>query len=757
MLNHVKFNSLDDFFKGLESRPQRGVYFYRINGYSGEIGRFIRRYYEAARKRGVVIEGRIQNPNDKNLAYYDEMMGRAFELAPDFISSSLKKWLPRMNDNQRGSVADSIYGALLSMRAAGKNENMLKNAYIKFMCWLYYKFERIIGQLGENDPPKILYDGDISIYELMLLSILSNAGCDCLLLQYGGDSNYLRHDPGSLLSDDMPIADKERFPDGYSLKTVQLEAQEEIVRHGLYGKLPSVANCTNAWIQGKRPFEDILTPPAARGTDSRFFYNIFLRINGVEDKLTYANEIHELYKGLVGSGRMVAIQDGAIPGATNEEINSVKRHTDYKDKDQALKDLSGNIEYSANFELQRLMVKSFIDVMLDWGQESGISLNRFVNRSVCLICWIKRFPPLLFRNWKMPDIGCFIHMGGCANENEAAFMKFLSKLPVDVLILAPNLSAGCVLSDKWLFERTFPESLDLKVFPKEAADLHVGTSAYHAERDLDTLMYQGTGIYRDHQYAKADAVTLHTMFEEIKILWGEEVKYRPGFEVVSDVVKIPVIFSKISGVKDGNARGYWNAVKDLMCEEVLLVKAVPCIPEDEPNPMKAHAAEFLKNGRLQRERIKKHKSYPYGFLREETQEHMLDKLQVLIDKRMIKGIFENGTEYTAVATVLNLKNEILRKIQNFDFTKKNPKLIYINTGEKIIGLEDSILITFLNLLGFDILLLVPTGYQSVERYFNHSLMEEHQIGDYLYDLEVPNLESVLNGPGKSWFDIFFRR
>ena len=31
------------------------------------------------------------------------------------------------------------------------SENMLKNAYIKFMCWLYYKFERIVNQLGENN------------------------------------------------------------------------------------------------------------------------------------------------------------------------------------------------------------------------------------------------------------------------------------------------------------------------------------------------------------------------------------------------------------------------------------------------------------------------------------------------------------------------------------------------------------------------------------------------------------------------------
>ena len=43
-----------------------------------------------------------------------------------FILTSLKKWLPRMNDLQRQNVAESIYDSLESMRKAGKTENMLK-------------------------------------------------------------------------------------------------------------------------------------------------------------------------------------------------------------------------------------------------------------------------------------------------------------------------------------------------------------------------------------------------------------------------------------------------------------------------------------------------------------------------------------------------------------------------------------------------------------------------------------------------------
>ncbi len=114
-------------------------------------------------------------------------------------------------------------------------------------------------------------------------------------------------------------------------------------------------------------------------------------------------------------------------------------------------------------------------------------------------------------------------------------------------------------------------------------------------------------------------------------------------------------------------------------------------------------------------------------------------------------------EYTIIATILNLKVEVVRKIQGFDFTKKNPKLIYINTTEHMISLEDSILAAFLNLAGFDVLFFVPTGYQNIEKYFNQRVMEEHQVGDYLYDLRVPDFGRISSNIRQSWRERIFKR
>lgn len=159
MLEHKKICNLNDFFTDLSLRQSRGVYFYRINGYSEEIRGFIKKYYDVARRSGVVIEGKIPNPDEKNLSYYSEIMGMNFQMNIEFMNASLKKWLPRMNEFQRKSVAASIYDSLDLLRKAGKTENMLKNAYIKFMCWLYYKFERIVNQLGRTIYPRYCMRG----------------------------------------------------------------------------------------------------------------------------------------------------------------------------------------------------------------------------------------------------------------------------------------------------------------------------------------------------------------------------------------------------------------------------------------------------------------------------------------------------------------------------------------------------------------------------------------------------------------------
>lgn len=755
MFEHVKIQSLNDFFVKMENRSGKGIYFYRINGYNAQIGEFISRYYEAARASGVVIEGRIPNPDQKNLAYYSEIMGGSFELELSFLKQSLRKWLPRMKEYQQKEVAASLYDTLMLLKKAGKNENMLKNAYIKFMCWMYYRFERVLHQLGSGEVPKILYEGELSIHEFLLIQILAKAGCDVVLLQYAGDENYRKLDPEAAVSECLQMPEMHEFPSGFCVEQVRRELQRKIKNERLYGKKPEIQNCTNAWISGKG-LADFMTAISLRGTDPKLFYNCFCRMTGTEDKCTYLNELYQFALALKAAGRRTVIVEQEISRAEPEEIRAVKRET-YQETEDMIGSLSKNIRCAGSLELEKLFRKVFVDLMLEEAASAGASLNKLTNKAVILLCWFLRYQEKLFGGWKMPEVGCFIYMGGCRDANEALFLRFLARLPVDVLILVPDLNRTCCLQDSRLYEIHYPESLSVHQFPRENGALHMETAARHAENELNEILYQNSGLYRSQQYGKANAITLKTTCEEIALYWKEELKYRPHFSEGTEAVNIPVIFAKVSGVKNKDLKKYWEEIRALQTEDTYLIRQAPFLTSTDENPLKPYAAEFFKNGKLQKKRIREHKLYPYGVLREEIQEHILEKLQQLIDLKLIKGTFENGTEYTIVATILNMKLEIIRMLQKFDFTKVNPKIVYIHTTEKEISLEDAILMAFLNLAGFDIVFFVPTGYQNVEKYFQTKLLEEHQAGEYVYDLQVPDFGTVSTNVRQTWCEKIFRR
>ena len=163
-------------------------------------------------------------------------MGSDFQMRVGFISGSLQKWLPRMNAQQCTAVSSSIYDTLDGLRKAGKPESVLKNVYIKFMCWLYYKFERIVSLLGTDDLPKILYEGSVTNHELLLISVLAHSGCDVVLLQYQGDADYLKYDAGSKFSENLVLPDMKPFPDGYSLtgtKMKEIQAVNSARKEGI--------------------------------------------------------------------------------------------------------------------------------------------------------------------------------------------------------------------------------------------------------------------------------------------------------------------------------------------------------------------------------------------------------------------------------------------------------------------------------------------------------------------------------------------
>lgn len=749
MLLHQKIKGLEDFFKRQNERKPKGVYFYRINSYDETILEFIRKYYDLAKREGAIIDKNIENPTADNIAYFNEIIGDKYVHGPGFMAEALKKWLPRIKDYQRASIADGIYDTLEVLRRQGKNIDILKNNFIRIMCWLYYNFYNIMERLGNDDVPKIIFWGNVNFSELSTLKILSNAGADIILVQPGGDSKYMTIDPKSEYSIDLGMG-SESFPAGFDLQWLLKQHEEDKSKRLLYSNKANAKADTNTWLSGDL-FEDLKN--TRRGENTSFFYNMFARINGCDNRNTYVNNLYLLYQDLKKANRSIKVINNKITNPSVDEISKIKRGN-YANENQLIMDLKKNINLKSNTFID-VARDAFVDTMIETGKLMNMDLNKMMNKGIYILCWFQRYIPDLLGNTDIHSPApILIYFGNVETDTESLFLNMVAKLPIDVIIFNPE-KKGDKLTGERLYEVHFEETLKVNEYPTDGNNLSMGTMAYNAERDLDTMMYSDTGMYRDMQFSKANIIKLSTTYEEINIYWKQEARFRPNFSTVDDIVNIPVMFAKISGVANSDTNTYFQNIKDLLTDTTLIYKNENIY--DRNCTVAAGVPSFFKNGRLDREGIKHSQIYKYDYLRAETQEYILDKLSELLRRKTIAGTGQNGTEYKIITIVLDLPKEILRFIQSFDFTKCPPKLIIVNTTETVISLEDSIIVAFLNLIGFDIVFFIPTGYDNVNKYFNNQIMEEHIIGNYLYDIAIPDFNRLrsVKEKKKSFFSRLF--
>ena len=749
MLLHQKIKGLEDFFKRQGERKPKGVYFYRINSYDETILEFIRKYYDLAKREGAIIDKNIENPTADNIAYFNEIIGDKYVHGPGFMAEALKKWLPRIKDYQRASIADGIYDTLEVLRRQGKNIDILKNNFIRIMCWLYYNFYNIMERLGNDDVPKIIFWGNVNFSELSTLKILSNAGADIILVQPGGDSKYMTIDPKSEYSIDLGMG-SESFPAGFDLQWLLKQHEEDKSKRLLYSNKANAKANTNTWLSGDL-FEDLKN--TRRGENTSFFYNMFARINGCDNRNTYVNNLYLLYQDLKKANRSIKVINNKITNPSVDEISKIKRGN-YANENQLIMDLKKNINLKSNAFID-VARDAFVDTMIETGKLMNMDLNKMMNKGIYILCWFQRYIPDLLGNTDIHSPApILIYFGNVETDTESLFLNMAAKLPIDVVIFNPE-KKGDKLTGERLYEVHFEETLKVNEYPTDGNNLSMGTMAYNAERDLDTMMYSDTGMYRDMQFSKANIIKLSTTYEEINIYWKQEARFRPNFSTVDDIVNIPVMFAKISGVANSDTDTYFQNIKDLLTDTTLIYKNESIYGRN--CTVAAGVPSFFKNGRLDREGIKHSQIYKYDYLRAETQDYILDKLSELLRRKTIAGTGQNGTEYKIITIVLDLPKEILRFIQSFDFTKCPPKLIIVNTTETVISLEDSIIVAFLNLIGFDIVFFIPTGYDNVNKYFNNQIMEEHIIGNYLYDIAIPDFNRLrsVKEKKKSFFSRLF--
>lgn len=752
----IPLQSNDDYFLALHKRPKQGVYFTRFVGYDEEkpFVRFLARYLAAAKAGGAYLSKPLANPTERETRQFYEAAPEPFALDRMLVNRQLGSWMHYLSPKSVFLLSESITAVLELLKRQGANDNILKNAYVKFMCWLRSSFTKAASRLGGGEAPKILYEGDISKYEVYMLRILSLAGCDVLYLHFVSDDSYLKYDKSSQFS--RPVYGRLRVPPKIHFSAIDLEAVQRMEqRQKTFSQFESSV-LTNSWMSGA--LEDcLLLSNSQRNTGGApKICNLFVRWMGCDaEKDAYLNRLFSLRKRLAEAGRVVQVLDKKIDNPTNDEVARYKS-VGYAglDKRALLDALLQKFDAGPDKVRALLAQKAFLRAVEN---ESDANLARLYNHCVRLLCWLTRFLSALYQNTAQ-DAPPLVLYYGEPTVHEVTLLCALADIGVDVLAVSSDTAADAVFASHPLAGKSrlvpLPQSMPLPPFPEREVKVRVATVAYNASRQLDELLYTDTELFRNRQFARSKPVTLKTTYEEIGILWHEEAKYRPSFSVEGQTVTVPNIFAKVCGVADGNVAAYWDTIRSMVTPETIVFTRVPLLPEHRMNAIRPYVDQFIRGGRINPSLIKKHSEYQYDYLNDDTQDYMLEKMQELLDLQWIETE-EPGLPCKILATLLGLDGYLLRLIQNFDFTKKVPKLIIVDVDEKMFTLDDCILVSYFNLIGFDIVVFTPTGYRNLEKYIKRDVYELYNIGPYSYNLTIPNLREKQSGGAGGLFGKLF--
>ncbi|WP_050697523.1 YceG family protein [Anaeromassilibacillus senegalensis] len=774
---------LQIFFLDLDKRTPPRPLFYRIIGRDkeGAIDRFIDRYRTEATREGLYFHTPLSNPPEAQIQKFYDTIGTNFSPTPQLAVRHLTVWMGQLRPAQREKVAHAMEATLEALRKQNHaNDTIIRNTYIKLMCWMRETCSRVLMHFSEHLAPKVLYEGTISKYEVYLLHLLHLAGCDVVFLNWTSDETYLKADPHSAFS--TPVYNEIRTEPA---KAVPSPAARPIpapvsnavpvrprisltrpgtvpstgagnLRHSLQGMGQTVN--INGWAKDADPFEAVLLPNSRRSTTQPpAICNLFVFTLGAQSREEYRNRLFSLKNRLASSGKTWGLVENRIPPPTNEEIALFRDCNRSLPADALAEQLASRLLLPCGKLPTMLAQRAFLSAMDRLNETDS---GKLYNQGVRLACWMRRYGEKLFAGYRADLQPVFLYYG-TINTHELSLLWAMASMGTDVLYFCPDLSVQATLGTNPLIQdaRTIvlPNTLPVEPFPQHEERVRAATVAYKASQELDQILYTDTGMFRNRQFTRSVPVTLKTTIDEVGILWKEQAQFRPCFETESGAVKVPNIFAKICGVDGGDMESYWDRIQDMITDKTFLVDRVPFFSQlcgtkaASPDRLR----QFVHNGKIDPTQLKRASIYQYAYLPEDTQDYILEKIQMMIDCEILKSPGKD-LPIAALAVLLNLNQALLQTIQAFDFTQHIPKLMIIDTTENVFSLEDCILTAFLNLVGFDIAVFTPTGYRNLETYINEDSFEIYQAGDFVFHQTAPDLRNRKRAGGSSaWLSKLF--
>ena len=247
-------------------------------------------------------------------------------------------------------------------------------------------------------------------------------------------------------------------------------------------------------------------------------------------------------------------------------------------------------------------------------------------------------------------------------------------------------------------------------------------------------------LYSIEDYAKGNikeyntkVVTLDCTEEDLMFSLNEESVFRQFFKVEGNQVTIPTFFTVVEGVNN-NVGEYVSIVNTCIhSENNITIESVDDLfykETDKPgkiNKIKGllqsvidmmdfrYSSYFderrnrFNTDALVTSRDKNFSRYPV-----DLQRYLINKLNTFINYNIFARPLENSEKLKLIELVSKLNNDLIEKINNFDLSKKTPKImLFLNENKSLSNIE-ALLLGYLHSLGMDIIVFSPGGVANID-------------------------------------------
>jgi hypothetical protein len=695
----------------------------------------------------VTYKQSVVNSDKTVFLLIDKITQSNINIIKEYIQSATliisdKLSLPSPNDIEKQNISGNRtkYINLESLRTSVLNhtnktllnETIFNNFRAKAIYW-EEQLSKSIFEPFENDVPQtIIINYTPSKHEVQFFKLMYQVGINIVIIS----KDIFTFDISDMPSESSVLQ--------YTSKQGEQEQTLDIIQYynNIHAGTQQILNELSVSNTSIAKIKEMFTPTNTGDIEQAIFNEnktIKVNVSGIVNYIDACNFYGRTYKECNNNPNKYVLVQNEFRVTSVEQTQRIPRFANLK-YDYLINTLPNFIECVNPDILNQLK----IGFKQSFSRDSFKQLNGSVlyNKMVKVVCTLNN----LVSN---PDIKLIAFYGIISDSSKLIFEILKEIENLSILIMCPDKSIDNRIDGIYTLE--LPNSTEMFDMPTIDKRSSATTLAAAVQGRVNETLYSGDtlGMYKPGQFRYAKTIPFVTTYDEIEMWWNKPLYLRPGFEATGDTAIIPTMFKVVKGVLfDRNE--YILKIRRLCCGRTIAATSEQELAfrfiNNATNVRVLHGVDvngtlykdqvplYDNNYKLNIKNVKHDKNYQYGILSDNKQDLILSAINQIITSDTIswQKDFRTKEEFVTIAlnTLLNLSGLIIATIQWFEFYTYNPNIVLFLNSNSVITSQTAIILEFARLIGFDIVIFVPSGYLLVEQKLQNSVpMDIYNIGE----------------------------